>query len=217
MANHLDLEEQEQLDELKHFWSRYGNLITGAIIVVLGILAAWNGYQYWQRSQSTQAASLFDEVERVVSSNDTDKAERAFAEMKERFPRTAYAPRAGLLLAKMAIDSNKVDTAKMALSWVSDHAVDHAYAAIARLRLSGVLIDAKAYEEALKTLSGEVSVEFVGLVADRRADIFVLQDKKKEAIAEYQKAYKALDDRLEYRRLVEVKLNALGATVEPTP
>lgn len=217
MANHLDLEEQEQLDELKHFWSRYGNLITGVIIVVLGSFASWNGYQYWQRTQSTQAAALFDEIERVVSTNDTDKAERTFAEMKERFPRTVYAPRAGLLLAKLAVDSGKVDTAKEALSWVSDHAVDRAYVAIARLRLSGVLMDTKAYDEALKILASDVSVEFAGLVADRRADIFVLQDKKNEAVVEYQKAYKALDDRLEYRRLVEVKLNALGATVGATP
>ena len=217
MANHLDLEEQEQLDELKHFWSRYGNLITGAIIVVLGALASWNGYQYWQRTQSTQAAALFEEVERVVLSNDTDKAERAFSEMKERFPRTVYAPRAGLLLAKMAIDADKVDSAKAALSWVSEHAVDNAYVAIARLRISGVLMQGKAYDEALKALSGDMPKEFSGLVADRRADVLALQDKKQEAIAEYQKAYKNLDDRLEYRRLVEVKLNALGATAESAP
>ena len=44
MAHQLDLEEQEQLDELKHFWSRYGNLITWILIAVLGSLAAWNGY-----------------------------------------------------------------------------------------------------------------------------------------------------------------------------
>jgi hypothetical protein len=30
MAKHLDLEEQEQLDQLKHFWKQYGNLITWA-------------------------------------------------------------------------------------------------------------------------------------------------------------------------------------------
>ena len=45
MAKHLDLEEQEQLDQLKHFWSRYGTLITGVLVVVLGAFAAWNGYQ----------------------------------------------------------------------------------------------------------------------------------------------------------------------------
>jgi predicted negative regulator of RcsB-dependent stress response len=214
MANHLNLEEQEQLDELKHFWNRYGNLITGAVIAVLGTLAAWNGYQYWQRTQSTQASALFDEVERQVSSNDTDKAERAFSEMKERFPRTAYAPQSGLLLAKMTMDANKVGSAKSALTWVSEHATDHAYVAIARLRLSGVLMEEKAYDEALKSLASDIPEEFAGLVADRRADIFTLQGKKADAIVEYQKAYKALDDRLEYRRLVEVKLNALGSAVE---
>ena len=55
MANQLDLEEQEQLDQLKHFWNQYGNLITGLLIVVLGAVAAWNGYHYWQRSQAAQA------------------------------------------------------------------------------------------------------------------------------------------------------------------
>jgi len=40
MANQLDLEEQEQLDQLKHFWSQYGNLITWLLIVVLGSVEA---------------------------------------------------------------------------------------------------------------------------------------------------------------------------------
>ena len=46
MASHLDLEEQEQLAELKHFWKTYGNLISWVLIVVLGSYAAWNGWQY---------------------------------------------------------------------------------------------------------------------------------------------------------------------------
>ena len=40
MATHLDLEEQEQLDQLKHFWKRWGNLISWALIVVLGAYAS---------------------------------------------------------------------------------------------------------------------------------------------------------------------------------
>jgi predicted negative regulator of RcsB-dependent stress response len=52
MAKHLDLEEQEQLDDLKHFWKSYGNLITWTLIVAFGAYAAWNGWQYWQRTQA---------------------------------------------------------------------------------------------------------------------------------------------------------------------
>ena len=40
MANQLDLEEQEQLDQLKHFWKQYGNAISWALIVVLGAFEA---------------------------------------------------------------------------------------------------------------------------------------------------------------------------------
>jgi len=45
MSKHLDLEEQEQLDQLKHFWNKYGNVITWLLIVVMGSYAGWNGYQ----------------------------------------------------------------------------------------------------------------------------------------------------------------------------
>ena len=45
MAKPLDLEEQEQLDEIKHFWKKYGNLITWTLIVALGGFAAWNGWK----------------------------------------------------------------------------------------------------------------------------------------------------------------------------
>ena len=41
MATHLDLEEQEQLDQLKAFWKQYGNLVSWVLIVVLGGYAAW--------------------------------------------------------------------------------------------------------------------------------------------------------------------------------
>jgi predicted negative regulator of RcsB-dependent stress response len=210
MAKHLDLEEQEQLDQLKHFWKQYGGLITWALIAILGAFAAWNGYQYWERSQSTQAAALFEEVEKAVRSGDVQKTERAFSDMKERFASTTYAHQAGLLAAKTFYAADKVDLAKSALTWVAQTSNDKGYASLAMLRLSAILIDAKAYDEALKLLSADVAPEFAALAADRRGDIYAIQEKKAEAKAEYQKAFLALDERAEYRRLVEVKLHALG-------
>lgn len=212
MANHLDLEEQEQLDELKHFWKQYGNLITWGLIIVLGAVAAWNGYQYWQRSQAVQASAMFDEVERVVRSGDVSKAERAFSDMRDRFASTTYTQQAGLLVAKMSYEAGKPDTAKAALTWVAEKASDKGYASVARLRLSGLLMESKAYDEALKLLGGDTPEEFQALTADRKGDIYALQGKKTEAKVEYLKAFKAFDERSDYRRLVEVKLNAMGVT-----
>ena len=214
MAKHLDLEEQEQLDELKHFWKQYGNLITWSLIAVLSAFAAWNGYQYWQRSQAAQAAVMYEEVERALQSGDSARIDRSLADMKDRFGSTTYAQQAGLLAARAHYDKGNVEASRAALNWVAEKSSDEGYQAIAKLRLAGLLLDKKAYDEALQQVSGNFPKDFAALAADRRGDILAAQGKKSEATAEYEKAYKGLDERVEYRRLVEVKLNALG--VDPT-
>ena len=213
MANHLDLEEQEQLDQLKHFWKQYGDLITWVLIAIMGAYAAWNGYNYWQRNQSAKAAALYEEVERAAQANDVAKTERAFGDIQSGYGSTAYAQRAGLLAAKVFYDGNKLDAAKAALTWVADKSSDEGFSSVAKLRLAGVLADAKAYNDALKLLSGSFPHSFEALVADRKGDLLALQGKSAEAKAEYTKAYAAFDLGSDYRKLVEFKLNALGVDV----
>ena len=58
MSN-LDLEEQEQLDELKAWWKQYGNLVMTAAAVVLAGFAAWNGWNWYRNTQSLEAAALY--------------------------------------------------------------------------------------------------------------------------------------------------------------
>jgi predicted negative regulator of RcsB-dependent stress response len=212
---HLDLEEQEQLDQIKAFWKQYGNLISSALIVVFGSIAAYNGYQYWQRSQAAQASTMYDQVELAALSGDAVKVERAFSDMKDKFGGTTYAGQAGLLAAKLLQEKGSADGAKAALVWVADKGADESYKAVAKLRLAALLVEAKAYDEAWKQVDGPFPKDFAALVADRRGDILMAQGKKPEAKTEYEKAYKAFEERTEYRRLVEVKLNSLG--VDPAP
>ncbi len=214
MSSHLDLEEQEQLDELKHFWKQYGNAITWFLIVVMGAYVAWNGYQYWERQQSSKASALFDEVERTAASGDAAKLERAWNDMKERFPGTTFAAQSALLAAKVFQQAEKTDAAKSALVWASEHASDEASAQLARLRLANLLTQQKAYDEALKTLSKPFQPAFAGLAADIQGDIAVSQNKPQDAIQAYGDAWTKLEDNPEYRRLVAAKLNALG--VDPS-
>lgn len=214
MANHLDLEEQEQIDQLKHFWKQYGNGITWLLILVLGAVGGWNAYQQWQRSQAVQSSAMYDEVERAAKVGDMAKLDRVFGDIKEKFGSTTYAQQAGLLAAKQYHSAGNVDAAKQALHWVAEKSSDPGYQAIAKLRLAGVLADAKAYDEAMVQLSGSFPANFEALVADRKGDILLLQSKKAEALAEYAKAYQRFDANTQYRRLVEIKMNSLG--VDPT-
>jgi predicted negative regulator of RcsB-dependent stress response len=210
MAKHLDLEEQEQLAELKHFWKRYGNVISWVLIAVFGAVAAWNGYQYWQRNQSSQAAVMYDEVERAAVAGDVPKLERVMTDMKDRYAGTAYAEQAALLAARIYQDKGNLDAAKGALAWVAGKGQDAGYQSVARLRLSGMLLESRAYDEALQQLAAPMPKDFAPLAADRSGDILLAQGKKSEAKAQYQSAYKALDERSDYRRIIEIKLNALG-------
>lgn len=210
MAKHLDLEEQEQLDQLKHFWNTWGTLISSVLILVAGAVAAWNGYQYWQNRQAVQAAALFDAVDAAARSVDSMRMEQAFSDIKLKYAGTAQAGQAGLTLAKAQLDAGNSDAAKQTLAWVAEKSSDDGLKALAKLRLSSVLMDQKSYDEALALVSSGFPPEFEAVYADRKGDIFVLQEKRAEAIAEYTRAYKAFEEGVEYRRLVEIKLNALG-------
>lgn len=215
MANNLD--EQEQLDQFKYFWKQYGNIITWTLIAVLGAYAAWNGYQYWQRNQATQAAAMFDEVERSIASGDVAKVERALTDMNAKFGSSPYAQQAGLLAAKTFYEKGNLDASKKALATVAEKSSDVGYQAIAKLRLASAQIEGKNYDDALKQLTGTFPKDFEPLAADRRGDLLALQGKPAEAKAEYVKAYKGLEERSGYRRLVEVKLNALGGDPVTAP
>ena len=51
-----DLEEEEQLAEIKAWWKQYGNLLTNVLLAAVIAVAAWQGWNWYQRSQAGQAA-----------------------------------------------------------------------------------------------------------------------------------------------------------------
>lgn len=212
MANRLDLDEQEQLDRLKHFWKQYGNLITWTLILALGGYAAFNGWNWYQRDLAGKAGTLYDQLDQAAKTGDADKVARAFADMKERYAATAFAGQAGLLAAKAQVDKGQLDAARASLEWVAAHASESEYRVIARLRLAGLLLDQGKPEDALAQLPADAPAAFAGLVADRRGDILASQGKSAEAIAAYRTAYEAMDTESDYRRVVEAKLDVLGAS-----
>ena len=217
MASPLDLEEQEQLDELKHFWKRWGDLITWVLIAVLGGYAAWMGWQSYSAKQATQAAALYDTVERSAIGGDMALLERSVTDIKDKFASTTYAQQAALLAARVYNDKDRKADAKAQLTWVIDKASDEGYQALARLRLAALLVEDKAFDEARKQLSAKTPEAFAPLMADRLGDLAMLQAQSSQAVQHYKNAWKGFEPNAEYRRLVAVKLAALGADPEETP
>lgn len=205
-----DHDEQEQLDTLKAWWNQYGNLVTWLLIVALSAYAAWTGWNYYQRNQAIQASQLYEELQKAVGAKDQAKVQRAATDMQDKFGRTAYAQMSALAAAKAAFDAGDLKTAKAQLQWTIDNGRDDEYKAIAKLRLAGILLDEKAYDDGLKLLSGDFPVEFAGVVADRKGDILMAQEKVAEARTAYQMALEKTDQKNPGRQLIQLKLDAIG-------
>jgi predicted negative regulator of RcsB-dependent stress response len=153
MASHLDLEEQEQLDALKHFWKRWGDAITWALIAVLGAYAAWTAWQSWSNRQAAQAAALYDTVERAAILGDVALLERAVSDIEDKYASTTYAQQSAMLAARIYSDKGDVPAARKQLQWLIDKGDDEAYQALARLRLAALLMQEQVFDDARKLLA----------------------------------------------------------------
>lgn len=205
-----DLEEQEQLATLKAWWARYGNLVTWLLAAVLAAYAGWSAWKYYQRDQAAKGAVLYEEIVKAAEAKDAEKLNRATADMKDRFGGTLYAPMGALLAAKNAFDQGDLKNAKAQLQWVVDSGRGEEFKSLARIRLAGILLDEKAYDEGLKVLAADFPEQFAALVADRRGDLLVAQDKIDEARTAYQTALDKTEIKNPARQLIQLKLDAIG-------
>ncbi|MGZ9031297.1 MAG: YfgM family protein, partial [Burkholderiaceae bacterium] len=201
-----DLEEQEQLAEMKAWWNKYGNFILTVITILLLGFAAYNGWQWYQREQASQAAGVYGQLEKALAARDADKV-GAFAEMlTSKYGGTTYATMAAMQAAKVQAEAGKADRARESLQWVIDKSSQSELKAIAQVRLAGVLLDEKKFDEALKALAGDVPAVQVTAVADRRGDVLVAQNKLDEARAAYTEALAKADAQHPLRQLIQLKL-----------
>ncbi|NSX15696.1 YfgM family protein [Cupriavidus taiwanensis] len=205
-----DLEEQEQLENLKAWWRQYGNALTWALIIALLAFAGWNGWKYWERKQAGEAAVLYEQVLKAAEARDVERIKRAATDLEGKFGRTAYGQMSALVASRVLYDAGDLTAAKSQLQWAIDHG-DEAYSHLARVRLAGVLLDEKAYDQGLALLKDEPPAAFVALYADRRGDLLAAQDKRDDARTAYRKALDKLGQaEPAMRQIIQFKLDALG-------
>lgn len=213
----LDLEEQEQIANLKSFWNRFGKYIIGVATLALFAYAAMSGWNWYQRSQSAEAAKLYETLLGTLTKNDRDKTYLAADDLQKKFGGTTYAAMGSLVAAKIAMDANDPAKAQTYLKWAASKASDDAYRALAQMRLVGLLIDQgsdAAMSEADQILKGKAVSGFEPLWLERRGDWFLAQQKVADARKQYLDAWKLLEKDKSFpedsKRLLKVKIDAVG-------
>jgi predicted negative regulator of RcsB-dependent stress response len=204
-----DLDEQDQIDELKAWWQRFGGAITVGLVLALVVIGGVQGWRWWNGKRAEDASVLYSAVSDAARAKDPAKAKDAVAQITDRYAGTAYAPRAALLYAKMLYDSGDRKGAEAQYTWAVEHAKEDELQAIARFRLAQVQIDDKQFDAALATLDAKHPESFDGVFADLRGDALAAAGRGADARTAYETALAKLDPKSQYRSYVQVKHDAI--------
>ena len=211
-----DLEEQEQISELKAWWEQYGKLVTTLALTAALASVGWQGMKWYQGKQASEAGALFFVVQQAAQRGDAQKAREATGQIIEKHPGTAYAEMAALLSAGVQVTSGDTQNARAHLEWVAGKGSDPVLRDIARLRLASVLFDAGSHAEALAQLEKRPVTALKPRFEDLRGDVQAAAGKTEAARAAYQAALDALaggggggEGADTLREVVRVKLQAL--------
>jgi predicted negative regulator of RcsB-dependent stress response len=190
--------EEEQLEAIKKWWKRYGNLITFILSIVLLVLA---GYRYltWHQDKVAQQASIAYEQMMLALSNHNNNRVKSYAnELTKEYSKTVYSDVAHMTLAKVYISKNKLDEAQAELKIVADHSKMSSLRQIAKIRIARIFAAEKSHANALKELSQIEDVTYLPVVNELKGDIYSAMGQYQDALNSYKEA------------LNEVKNNGMG-------
>jgi predicted negative regulator of RcsB-dependent stress response len=208
----LDLEEQEQVAELKAWWKQHGNLIVTAVLAASLAFAGWQGWRWYRASQAAQAGAVFDALAKAAQAGDAKAVRDSAGTLLESYPRTLYASMGALMAARFHFDRGDLKAAKAQLEWAVERAPSEDFRDIARLRLASILLDEKAPDEALKLLEAKHGAAYESQYAALRGDALLAKNQRAEARAAYQLALDKAgkDQQSAFRESVRMRLEALG-------
>lgn len=208
-----DLEEQEQISELKAWWAQYGTLVTTLATIAALAAVGWQGWHWYQNRNAAEASAMYFAVEQAVERQDAQRARDAAGQLIVQQGGTTYAQLGALLAAGLQFDKGELDNARAQLEWAADKGKDAALRDLARLRLAAVLLQKGEFDAALARLEAAPVPSFKARFADLRGDALSAQGKPADARAAYQAALDALsaDDAqaTTLREVVRLKLESL--------
>lgn len=208
MAAHL--EEQQELDNFKYFWKSIGRWIFALLIVAaLGYLG-YTIYQGQKASKDQEAAAVLAQmVEKAQQKTDQKAINADLAELQKNYPDSISTAQATLMVAATEFDTGRYDVAEGHLNWVLKNQNAPLVQALAAQRLGVVLLQQKKYDAAINALNTQVEADFEPLMLETKGDVYVAQNKTKEAVQSYEAALSKMPQTAVGRELLQMKIDSL--------
>lgn len=208
MAAHL--EEQQELDNFKYFWRSTGRWLFALLIAAaLGYLG-YTVYQSYKASKNQEAAEVLAKIVDKMQAKATQaEVNSDLAALQQNYPDSISAAQATLMAAATEFDAGRYEVAEGHLNWVLKNQKAPLVQALAAQRLGVVLLQQKKYDAAINALNTKVETDFEPLLLETKGDVYVAQNKTKEAVQSYQQALDKLPKDAIGRELLQMKLDSL--------
>jgi hypothetical protein len=76
-----EVDEEVRREKLQQLWTRYGNLIIAACVLVVVAVGAWRGYEWWQMKKAGESGAAFENAVTLAEAGKHQEAEAAFAKL----------------------------------------------------------------------------------------------------------------------------------------
>lgn len=182
-----DLSEKEQIEQIRTWWSEYGNYVIGGVVAGALALFGYNTYQNKQLTERLEASALYESLTEYVVAGDLEKAEATSSQLHDAYAGTAYDSQARLAMARLYMDRNRDQDAADVLRTLLASEADAELKHVARARLGRILLYQDKAQEALDLLEGQDSAAFNAIYNELLGDAYQALGRIADAEAAYQR------------------------------
>jgi predicted negative regulator of RcsB-dependent stress response len=183
------LSEKEQIDQMRAWWSDYGNYVIGGIVLGALALFGWNYYGDSTREMQTEASSLYGDLAGEIDDGDLDEAEALYGQLVSDYGDSAYAAQGRLVMARMYMDQNRDEDAADTLRDLLASTAGDEFKQVARLRLAKILLYQDEPQQVIDLLDAANEDDaFAARYDEVRGDAYVALERVEDARAAYERA-----------------------------
>lgn len=162
--------EKEELEKVKSWLKENGMSIVLGIVLGLGGVYGWRGWQSHQVNVAANTSARLTQVQQQLTDGKYAEAASLAEQVLDDGPGSMYADMSHLLLARAQVEQGELDKAVTTLKTISDDQ-DSIFNTIARLRLARIYLAQEKLDEAERLIEATVDNAYAHAIEELRGDL----------------------------------------------
>ena len=104
--------EEQQIEELKRWWSEHGRTVIAGIVLGLGTVIGWTSWQNYQEGEAEALSARYASIETAAEAKQYEQVRTETDQLIAEHPQSAYAALSALIGANAAYSNEDLVTAE---------------------------------------------------------------------------------------------------------